>query len=366
LADNIKHYTLLCPYCKKSLSFDLHAKELEEKFSGNLASIILPSHGEPPHTVVAYIDREGLIRSVHSSFELIVPKITLQNHYITDATSEITPEEGENLGITILPFTISIDYSPYRKYNEEIFFPEVYEALLADKRVKSEPVTVDAYLEAFTKAPENKPTILLTISKRYSEGYNNAIRAKELLAKANPNKARKLHIIDTKTTGPMMKLMMNKILQMDEKGETLESILEYLEWMQEKHITYIFVDSLDALRKSERVGRVTTFFGNLFGLRPVIIENENNNGDLKAFKTVRSKADSIKEITKAIKAQFGKMELIGVVFYGIHIDDAIQLRDSLKLEDETKENDFTLDFIGTGVAIHLSYDLLGISLYPKL
>ncbi|HUT80230.1 MAG TPA: DegV family protein [Candidatus Bathyarchaeia archaeon] len=366
MTEKLKKYSFLCPFCKDVISFELSEEELKKRYSGGLANIIIEPHGTPPHSVTVYIDKQGLIRSVYSSFETLEPKISLQNSYITDATSEINLQEAQALGIQILPFTISIDGSPHRKYNEEIFFPEVYESLIADKSVKSLPVSVDSFLNAFRNAPQNKPIITLTISKRYSEGYTNAMKAKEIFEKEQPEKAKNLIIIDSKTTGPMMKLMIMKAIELDEKGENLTSILDYLYWICEKHISYIYVDSLNALRKSERVGRVTTFFGNLLGLKPVIIENENNNGDLKAFKTVRSKADAIKEITKAILKEFGKLELIGVIFYGIIIDDAKQLQETLNQESGAESYDFTMDFIGTGVAIHLSYDLLGISLYPKL
>ncbi len=238
---------------------------------------------------MVYIDHEGLIRGAYAQIEEIETKIDLLNHYIINAISEITPEEGQAIGTDVLPFTITIDDGSRRNYNEEMFFPEVYENLMLDKSVCSFPVTVESFLNAFRKAPEDKPIIVLVVSKRYSEGFNNAIKAKKLLAKENPDKAKNVLIVDSKTTDPLMKLMMKNAISMDEEGKSLEEIINYLNWVREKHISYIYIDSLTALRKSECVRRVTTFFGNLLGLKPVIIENMNNNGDLKAFKTVRSK-----------------------------------------------------------------------------
>lgn len=366
MSDQLKKYSLLCPFCKDTINFEITQRELQSLYSSGLAKITIDPHGNPLHIIDVYIDQDELIRGAFPIFGEIETKVSLQNHYITDATSEILPQTGRVQGVTIVPFTISVDNGPLRNYNEEIFFPEVYQNYKIDKKVRSEPVSVDCFLNAFRSAPDNKPIITLLISKRYSEGYNNAVKAKEVLRKENPTKAENVHLIDTKTTGPMMKLMMNKALEMDEEGQSLQEILEYMNWICDKHISFIYVDSLNSLRKSERVGRVTTFFGNLLGLKPIIIENENNNGDLKAFKTVRSKKDAIREITKAIRDQFGYIELIGVIFYGIVIEDAKELFESLNTDSRIEDNDFTLDFIGTGVAIHLSYDLFGISLYPKL
>lgn len=366
LSDQLKKYSLLCPFCKETFSFEITSKELQKKYVSGLAKIIIDKHGSPPHTIEVFIDQDELVRGAFPKFEEIKPELSLQNHYITDSTSEILPETGKIQGIEVLPFTISIDDGPLRRYNEEIFFPEVFEHYRADRKVRSEPVSSRQFIEAFRNAPEGKPVIVLVLSKRYSEGYNNAINALQLFARENPEKAKNVHIIDTKTTGPLIKLMVTKAIEMDKNGSSIEEIIEYMNWIREKHVTYIYVDSLDALRRSERVGKVTTFFGNLLGLKPVIIENENNNGDLKPFKTVRSKRDAIKEITKAIREKFGYVELIGVLIYGIIIDDAEELQEMIRQDSTIEDNDFTIDFIGTGVAIHLSYDVLGVSLYPKL
>jgi DegV family protein with EDD domain len=360
-----KSFSLFCPFCKEVLTFQVDMQALKKHMKGGLAGIQLPPHGNPSHGLEVYIDQAGSVRGSYPIIDEITDIINLQNYYIIDATSEITPDEGKAVGVEVLPFTITIDDGPKKNYNEEIFFPEVFENLRLDKRVKSQPVSVEAYVRAFEIAPKNKPIIVLVVSKRYSEGYNSCMKAKEKIKKTQPELAKNIHIVDTKTTGPLMKLFMNEILQMDEAGASLDEILAHMMWASEKHISYIYVDSLTALRKSERVGRVTTFFGNLLGLKPVIIENENNNGDLKAFKTVRSKEAAIQEISKAIKKQFEGEELIGVIFYGIVIEDAMRMQEVLNLQMGIKLDNFTTDFIGTGVAIHLSYDLLGISLYPK-
>ena len=256
MSDEVKQYSLLCPFCKEVITFGLKEEDLQSRYSGGLAGVIIPSHGNPPHTIEVYIDREGLIRAAYPQLTVDEAKTSLQNHYITDSTSEITPDEGKALGVVILPFTVTIDDSPQRNYNEEIFFPEIYEHFKADRKVRSQPVSVNAFLTAFREAPRDKQIVVLLVSKRYSEGYNNAMVAKMVLQKEDPEKAEKIHLIDSKTTGPMMRLMMNEVLDLDENGASFDDILDHLKWMSEKHISYIYVDSLDALRRSERVGRI--------------------------------------------------------------------------------------------------------------
>ncbi|MBD3191241.1 MAG: DegV family EDD domain-containing protein [Candidatus Heimdallarchaeota archaeon] len=365
MPEQMKKFTVLCPFCKETISFEIHEEDLESRYSGGLAGILIPIHGNPPHKLEVYIDRDGLIRGAYPIIEEGKLKSNLQNSYFIDATSEITPQEGKAIGVTVLPFTIVIKGQPEKCYNEEIFFTEIFENLKADKKVQSKPVSIEAFQDAFTSAPKDKPIIVLLVSKRYSEGYSNAMKAREFIAKEQPERAKSIHIFNSKTVGPLLKLMIINAIAMDEEGKSLEAILDYLQWVSEKHVSYVYVDSLDALRKSERVGKVTTFFGNLLGLKPVIIENRNSNGDLKAFTTVRSKEAAMQEIVKAIKKEYEDQELIGVIFYGIIIDDAHRLKELLDTEIGLEQDNLTMDFIGTGVAIHLSYDVLGISIYPK-
>ncbi|TFF85198.1 hypothetical protein EU523_00260, partial [Candidatus Heimdallarchaeota archaeon] len=170
MTNNTDLRTLLCPFCNEVITFELSLEMIRKRLSGGLATIQLSSHGNPPHSLLVYIDEEGKIRGVYPKIEEIKQKVNLRFNYITDASCEISPEEGAVLGVEVLPYYVVIDGKERKAYNQDIFFAEVFELLNSDSSIGSDPVPVDAFVNAYHKLNNDKPIIVLTMSQKYSEG----------------------------------------------------------------------------------------------------------------------------------------------------------------------------------------------------
>jgi DegV family protein with EDD domain len=142
------------------------------------------------------------------------------------------------------------------------------------------------------------------MSQKYSEGLTNALQAKKIIAKENPSLAQKIHIMNSKTVGPILKYLIKQIIKFDTEGKKLEEIIGYINHVSNSHRSYVYLDTLKYLRKSNRINRVTAFFGSLLGIKPIIVENLKNQGDLNSIKNVRNKDAGRKEIINLIKQHF--------------------------------------------------------------
>lgn len=365
MSEKKNNRSLLCPFCKKIISFELTVEEIEKRLQGGLASIKIKSHGDPPHSLTIYIDKEGKIRGAYPEIEKVEQKVDRQFNYIIDASCEISPKEAQILGIEVLPYHVVIDRKERKAYNQEIFFADVFDLLDSNKKIGSDPVSVEAFLRAYKNFDKNKPTIVLTMSKKYSQGNNNALKAKKILAKEEPAFARNIRILNSKSVGPVLKFILKTILEMDEQGRTLEEIIGYINFVSNKHRSYVYLDTLKYLRKSNRISGPAAFFGNLLGIKPIIIENLESQGDLHSVKNVRSKEEGMHEIIALIKKQFGRQELAGIVFQGTSEEEAKQFRELLEDELAIDEKDFPIDFIGTAIGMHMGFECLGVALFPK-
>ncbi|MBD3191646.1 MAG: DegV family EDD domain-containing protein [Candidatus Heimdallarchaeota archaeon] len=365
LLEKKNQHSLLCPFCKEIITFELTTEEIEKRLQGGLAAIKLQSHGAPPHSLTIYLDKEGKIRGAYPEIEKVEQKINRQFNYIIDASCEISPKEAEVLGIEVLPYHVVINGKERKAYNEEIFFADVFNLLNSNKKIGSDPVSVEAFLRSYQKLDKNKPTIVLTMSRKYSEGNNNALKAKKMIGKEEPTFAQNIRILNSKSVGPVLKFMLKTILEMDEKGQTLEEIIEYINLVSNKHRSYVYLDTLRYLRKSNRISGPAAFFGNLLGIKPIIIENLECQGDLHSVKNVRSKEEGMNEIIALIKKQFRGQELAGIVFQGTSEEEAQQFRELLKAELAINEKDFPIDFIGTAIGMHMGFECLGVALFPK-
>ena len=91
MAVSEKKILFQCPKCGEKLSIRVNLSELE--FEGGIASMTL-LHGNPPHTVVIYLDTNGEVRGVE------VPEVTL---LVEDVTSRADLESSIAEALTIDP-----------------------------------------------------------------------------------------------------------------------------------------------------------------------------------------------------------------------------------------------------------------------
>jgi DegV family protein with EDD domain len=359
-----KQFSLLCPFCKDVISFSVSEDEIEKKYKGGLAEFTLDAHGMPKHSLSVYIDKNGMIRGAYPNIEQVIKREDLQCSYVIDATCELTPKEGQYLGIDVLPFFVVAEGEKEKAYGQEIFFPEIFRKIKNGKVVHSEPVPVKAFYDSFDKLPRDKPVLAILTGSNYSKDLENAVSAMKIIRKKEPEFAKKIHIIDSQVAGPLLKKMILDSIEMDREGKSYQEIIAFNNKISKSHRSLIFVETLEYIRRSNRIGKVAGFFGNLLGLKPILIENEDGKGEIGSYKNVRNKTIAYEEMVKAAKKEFGDNKLAGVFFHGVSIDDAIKLRELFVEHLGINKDDFAMEFVGTGIGMHLGFEMMGLSLYP--
>ena len=88
--------------------------------------------------------------------------------------------------------------------------------------------------------------------------------------------------------------------KMANEGATATEIEKHILSVRKKVNQYVTVHSLDALKRAGRVKGSAAFFGNLMGVKPIIIADAN--GDQAAYKKVKGRQKSFEEIVAMLKA----------------------------------------------------------------
>ena len=89
-------------------------------------------------------------------------------------------------------------------------------------------------------------------------------------------------------------------------GATATEIEAHVLAIRKKVNQYVTVHSLDALKRAGRVKGSAAFFGNLMGVKPIIIADAN--GDQAAYKKVKGRQKSFEEIVALMKASIVEPE----------------------------------------------------------
>lgn len=141
----------------------------------------------------------------------------------------------------------------------------------------------------------------ITITSALSGSYSSAIAAKDMLEERHPEK--KVHIIDSKSAGPGLTILIRKLQELIKSGLSFEEIIsEITNYQQHTHLLFI-LESMDNLVKN---GRVSPIVGKLAGMLGIkILGTATNKGELDVLHKCRGK-DVIykKTISEMLKNHF--------------------------------------------------------------
>lgn len=121
---------------------------------------------------------------------------------------------------------------------------------------------------------------------------------------------------------------------------------------------YVTVHSLDSLKRAGRVKASAAFFGNLLGVKPILIADAK--GDQVAVKKVKGRLNSFHEIVSMLKESITDPE--SQTIYLCHADCSKEEVDSLSqmIREEIPCKDVHVSYIGPIIGASIGPDAIGI------
>lgn len=201
--------------------------------------------------------------------------------------------------------------------------------------IKTTQVSHAEYQNMFTKIIEQgKDVLYIACSSALSGSYNYSLIVKNELLEKYPNA--NIICIDSLCSSFGQGLMALDAAKMKQEGKTLEEVSEYIEENKLCYSQFATVETLDYLKNAGRVKASSAFFGNIFGVKPMIISDAQGNN--YAIKKVKGRKNSINEIVNMLKADVVDAE--NQTIYVVHADalaDAEYLKELIEREVAPKE-----------------------------
>lgn len=140
----------------------------------------------------------------------------------------------------------------------------------------------DDYLKAFEKSEH---IFVITITGALSASYSSARTAKDMFLDLYPE--RKLHLIDSKSAGPEITLLVRKLYSLIKQGFKFEEIVEKIE-AYHKHTHLLFVlKSLDNLAKNGRISKLKASMAGILGIK--VVGTASEEGTLELLEKCRGR-----------------------------------------------------------------------------
>jgi len=149
---------------------------------------------------------------------------------------------------------------------------DYYELLRAGKRITTTQVPIETFKEAFSAAVEAGDTVIyIGNALPLSSSVNTAaVVARDLMA-AHPEA--RIYCIDSKNTCFGEGMLVILAAKLRDEGKSAEEIVAAVEQKRAFVNQFVTVGSLDMLKRSGRVKGSAAFFGNLLGVKPIIVSD---------------------------------------------------------------------------------------------
>lgn len=193
---------------------------------------------------------------------------------------------------------------------------EFYEYMRGGKRITTSQASAEEFHRIFTKyLDEGCDIVYIGCSLKQSGSVNTGeVVAKKLLE--GRNDGAEIYCIDSMNASMGEGMLGIEAAKLALSGKSAKEICDYILSVRKNVNEYCTVHTLEHLRRAGRVTASAAFFGNLMGVKPVIIADAD--GAQAAYKKVRGRQKSLTEIAELLASTIKDSEK--QVIYIAHAD----------------------------------------------
>lgn len=211
---------------------------------------------------------------------------------VADTSTLLTPEEGRELGISVIPVGVVVNEKVYRDM-EEITAEQFLEFVKEGAIPTSSQPTIGDVLDIFEDTEEE--ILYLAIGDGLSGAYQNAVGAKNSLEKNEH-----IHIMDTKTLAGPERYLVRKAAQLRDSGFDMPHIKEELRRLIETSVSFVIPADFNFLKRSGRLTSIAASIGSLIKIVPVMTQTEDMKR-ITPFAIKRSRKKAVAAIMEHLK-----------------------------------------------------------------
>ena len=238
----------------------------------------------------------------------------------------------------------------------------LYETIRGGKRITTAQVSVEEFNEVFGKYLEaGYDIVYIGCCAKQSGSVNTGhVTAQKLLQKY-PEAT--IYCIDSLNACIGEGMLAIEAAKLAKQGKSADEIHSYIVKIRKNVQEFATVHTLEHLKKAGRVSASSAFFGNLMGIKPILVADVN--GAQAAYKKVKGRQASFREIVALMKENIIDAE--DQILYIAHADCRQEEIDGLKkmIESEIKCKDIEVGYIGPIVGASVGPDTIGIWAFGK-
>lgn len=186
---------------------------------------------------------------------------------VTDSTASIPPDVAEQLNICVIQLELTIG----DQENDERRIPhaELAQALRDGTHVETGPPPPPAFFWNYNDAASSGAEAIVSV--HISEGLSQTCQSARTAAEEI---SLPVFVVDSRLCGLGMGFPVIAAAEAAAAGGSTQGVLGVLDRRLRSTTQMIYVDTLEYLRRSGRVGRAQAFFGQALSIKPVLVLRE--------------------------------------------------------------------------------------------
>lgn len=254
----------------------------------------------------------------------------------TDSTSDLDKELREKFQIEYVPMNYSVEDEEYVASLdwESHSVKDFYDLMRGGKRVFTTQVPQNVLYDNFKAAVESgKDVLYISCSSALSASVKTALVVAQEIMKEYPDST--IRCVDSLISSLGEGYLVMEASRKRAEGMSLEDTAKHIENIRLNVNQCGTVDSMEYLRRAGRIKASKAFFGNLFGVKPLIISDRI--GQNYAYKKVKGAANARAALAEhIITAANGNYDTL-LLTHADCYDDIIKLRDEILEKAPFKE-----------------------------
>lgn len=278
----------------------------------------------------------------------------------TDTGSDYSDKMATEMGVKVLPLTYIINGESYISITDELM-KFAYNALREKANVSTSccnVYTIQNELEKELK--KGNDIIYLAFSSGLSATYNNAIEARDNLAKEYQKS--KIYIIDSLSASLGHGMLVTYASKLKNEGKSIEEVVDFIE-SNKLRLTHLFtVDNLYHLYNGGRITKSTYLIATVAKIKPIM--HVNDEGKLEALTKVISRRKSLNTlINMTLESIDSNSKDLIYISHGDCLEDALYIK--RKLLEKLPESEIYIDYISPVIGMHSGPGTVAVFYFSK-
>jgi DegV family protein with EDD domain len=278
---------------------------------------------------------------------------------VTDGTSSITPQMGQEYGVHVVPLYVMFGMETYRD-GIDLDADRFYELMdSSDRLPTTAQPTAEDFVQAYRSLWEGLPSTegAAIVSVHGSEKMTATVNSARAAAKRLPEIP--IHVIDSQSISMGLGLMAIAAARASSSGQDAQAIVQLIEDLVDKMGIYFTVETLENLHKGGRIGGASAFIGSLLRIKPVLSVED---GRVEPCEKPRSRRRAIERVLDLMGDKVGDAQKIHAAV--LHCNAA---EDGQKLADMVQERFQPVELIvaetGPTIGVHGGPGTVGVAFY---